>query len=138
MVQKTRLFVYGTLRRDLGHPLHSFLKEHGRFIGLGTVQGKLVDLGSYPGLVRSDNPADRVLGEVFVLSLEPERVLRRLDEYEGCGDEEPLYRREKMTVSLDHGGQEQAWVYVFNGAATGRPEIASGDYVAYVASRSAV
>ena len=80
------VFVHGTFRRLHGRELHALLAHHARFEGEGSVQAQLFNLGDYPGLVRSRNPSDRVLGEVY--RLEPSHLsetLREMDEYEGIG-----------------------------------------------------
>jgi gamma-glutamylcyclotransferase (GGCT)/AIG2-like uncharacterized protein YtfP len=51
-------------------------------VGTGSFQGKLYDIGRYPGVVRSGRNTDRVMGEIYRLS-EPRRALEILDEYEG-------------------------------------------------------
>ena len=48
---KEYLFVYGTLRRGGGAPLSKLLGQQADLVGLGTFQGKLYDLGYYPGVV---------------------------------------------------------------------------------------
>ena len=45
------LFVYGTLRSDSGHAMHAVLVRGAQLVGRGEVDGALVDLGDYPGLV---------------------------------------------------------------------------------------
>jgi pyruvate carboxylase len=45
------LFVYGTLRSQMNDPLHRLLETHAVLVGTGTFQGKLYDLGRYPGVV---------------------------------------------------------------------------------------
>ena len=131
--EQTYLFVYGTLRRDVGHPLHAVLAEHATFVGCGTFQGKLYDLGAYPGAVPSENATDVVAGEVYALH-DPERVLAILDRYEGCADEPPPteFRREKARITLQDGMRIEAWIYLYNWPTAGLPRIPSGDYVQHM------
>lgn len=127
------LFVYGSLRRVFGHPLHDWLKQHARWVSEGTFGGKLVSLGAYPGAVPSTRPADQVKGEVYEV-LEAEPLFARLDEYEDVLPENPaasLYLRQIHEVELVSGGCVQAWVYVFNRPVVGLPWVASGDWVAW-------
>ena len=75
------LFVYGTLRR--GGEGHRLLQRRGVvYVGKGIVAGELYDLGSYPGALKSQDLASRVVGEVYRLS-NATQALQRLDEYEG-------------------------------------------------------
>ena len=50
---ETCLFVYGTLRKAASHPLHRTLAREARYAGTATFQGRLDDLGRYPGVVVS-------------------------------------------------------------------------------------
>jgi gamma-glutamylcyclotransferase (GGCT)/AIG2-like uncharacterized protein YtfP len=132
------LFVYGTLRRLAGHEAHSVLERNARFEGEGTVPAQLFSLGHYPGLVLSEDPSDRVLGEVY--RLEPSHMddtLQELDAYEGMGRSDPhphKYRREVITVHLATGSTVDAWAYVLIHVPPGSPRIPSGDYLEWRAS----
>ena len=42
------LFVYGTLRSEMNDPLHRLLETYAIFVGTGSFQGKLYDIGRYP------------------------------------------------------------------------------------------
>ena len=95
----TRLFVYGTLRRN-GGATH-LLGETARFLGEATVAGRLVALGPYSALVAGDG---EVAGEVF--EIDP-AMLPRLDEYEGSE-----YRRELLGARLTGNEIVEAWTYV--------------------------
>lgn len=120
------LFVYGTLRREApGNPRH-LLDSDAAYVDTGTSQGKLYDLGAYPGLIASSNPNDRVVGEIYKLRA-PRLLLPRLDAYEGRS-----YHRVVGKVETQRGEHLQAWVYVYGGPRTGRSRIASGDYLAHL------
>ena len=127
------LFVYGTLRRDVGYAMHRLLTRYARFEAYATVHGRLYDLGAYPALVLTDAPAARVTGELYRLH-RPTRAeaLAALDHYEGCTAPPPTeYRRVQHTVQLREGPSRVAWVYVYNRAVAGLPRIGSGDYAAH-------
>lgn len=134
------LFVYGTLRKDAGNDMYRVLARHARFVGSATFQGKLFDLGNYPGAVPSDDPQDVVCGEVY--ALEPslrDGLLATLDEYEGCspGGEPPSeFRREYVTVTCNDGRSASSWIYLYNLAGVNSP-IPSGDYVRYLKGKGA-
>lgn len=125
------LFVYGTLRQGSGRPMAGYLARHARRVGRATMKGRLYDLGGYPGAVPSDSLDDGVVGEVYLLD-SPEAVLRALDEYEGCGPEDPPpteYRRQRVTVRMEDGRRLQAWAYIYNRPTDGLRPIPSGDFL---------
>jgi gamma-glutamylcyclotransferase (GGCT)/AIG2-like uncharacterized protein YtfP len=76
-VTLSTLFVYGTLMR--GEARHHYLANHTEFVCEGAVNGTLVYLGEYPGLLEGDGI---VQGELFRL-LDPDRLWPVLDQMEG-------------------------------------------------------
>jgi gamma-glutamylcyclotransferase (GGCT)/AIG2-like uncharacterized protein YtfP len=125
------LFVYGTLRRACGHPLHRVLADHAREAGLARFAGRLYDLGAYPGAVPEPAAAPGVLGELYRLP-EPEAVLPVLDRYEGCTDPPDAaseYRRERQRVVREDGTTVNAWIYLYNRPTASLRPIAGGDYL---------
>ena len=125
----SHLFVYGTLMRRFGHPMHDALARGADFVGEAVVQGRLYDLGHYPGLVLSESRADTVFGELY--RLHDDDVLRVLDDYEGCapGEPEPTeYVRRSVSVAGADGGVIEAWTYVYNRPGEEQARIASGRY----------
>lgn len=135
----TLIFVYGTLRRDPSHEMFHLLAKHARYLDDATVQGRLFDLGEYPGMV-SDESA-RVLGEVY--DIDPAKwndVISRLDKYEGCAFDDPKpheYRREVVHARLASGAVLPAWAYVLNRRPPTEQEIESGDYLSWRAANVA-
>jgi len=84
-------------------------------LGAATIAGRLYDLGPYPGAIPSDDPSERVHGELVRLH-SPHRSLFWLDAYEGCGvmDPEPhAYRRVISPVRQQSGHRLDAWVYYY-------------------------
>ena len=127
------LFVYGTLRQDANNQMSHILALYADFVGKGTFHGKLYDVDEYPGAVPSNETSDVIQGEVYALR-DRDRVLRVLDEYEGCGPDEPLpteFRRERMTVFLENGEKVQAWIYIYNRPTNGLTPILSGNYLEF-------
>jgi gamma-glutamylcyclotransferase (GGCT)/AIG2-like uncharacterized protein YtfP len=128
-----RLFVYGTLRKDVRNSkFHLLAREasEATFVGHARIQGRLFDLGEYPGLVLSGDPGSWVNGEVYAFH-NPQRTLSRLDAYEGCGLNDPQphdFERVERDVVLDSGARHRAWLYVYNGPTADKREILSGDY----------
>ena len=133
------LFVYGTLRRGGGAPFSKLLSEQADLVGLGAFQGKLYDLGEYPGVVPSSNLADAVIGEIYAL-YNPGFVLAALDAYEDYVPDQPdrsLYLRRLVSISAGENKTLQAWLYLYNGPITGCKQITTGDYLHYLNSSAA-
>jgi gamma-glutamylcyclotransferase (GGCT)/AIG2-like uncharacterized protein YtfP len=76
------LFVYGTLRRDVGAPTAKLLVRFGELFDRGHVRGRLFDVSRYPALVLGGGDSGRVREKVRVLRA-PRWVLAGLDHYEG-------------------------------------------------------
>ena len=116
------LFVYGTLRRAFDHPMHQLLSSHADFIGIGRFQGKLYDLGNFPGAVASEEPSDQVKGELYVLH-EAGQTFRALDEYEG-----KAFRRAQVAIRSEDGQEIRSWIYLYNRPVSRQRVITSGDF----------
>jgi gamma-glutamylcyclotransferase (GGCT)/AIG2-like uncharacterized protein YtfP len=128
----TRLFVYGTLRRDSGHPMAQFLSRQGRFLGPARVAGRLYDLGRYPGLVGAAAPDDWVFGDLYELT-EGAQTLAALDRYEDYDPADPsssLFERCLVKARLAAGEVLTAWAYQFRRPVSEEKRIHSGDYLA--------
>jgi gamma-glutamylcyclotransferase (GGCT)/AIG2-like uncharacterized protein YtfP len=108
------LFVYGTLRRGSNHPMAELLASHAQFIAEVKAPGRLLDLGSYPGMVEAETSDDWVSGDVFELH-DPETTLAVLDRYEGCDRANPLYIRRQTQVNLSNGEKLIVWYYHYGG-----------------------
>lgn len=125
------LFVYGTLRTDVGHPMHRVLIASADLAGEATFRGRLYDLGRYPAAVPDDTGRWHVLGELYRMG-NPEPLLHALDEYEGCAPEDPQprqYRRELQPVLMQGGASVEAWIYLYNRPLGAARQIVSGDYL---------
>lgn len=123
------LFVYGTLRRSVGHPMHAPLRDAARLVGQARVAGVLYRVSSYPGLVL-DGGAGWVHGELY--ELRDLAVLAQLDAYEGAAPDDPEpreFERVRAVVQLEGGGERAAWIYVYAWPTTGLEIIASGHFV---------
>jgi gamma-glutamylcyclotransferase (GGCT)/AIG2-like uncharacterized protein YtfP len=117
-----RLFVYGTLRR--GAAMHGLLEGRAVRLGEATAEGRLVDLGSFPGMVAAATPGERVRGELYAFAPEErEPLLDALDRYEG-----PRFERVARTVAAAEGAV-RAWLYLYRGDARGVSVIPGGDYL---------
>lgn len=121
------LFVYGTLASHAEHAMHRALAVHADPAGEGWFNGRLYDIGSYPGAVPSAHPDDKVFGELYRLN--DLKVLAVLDDYEGCGATDPPpteFVRRQETIHRKDGTRAQAWVYLFNRPVFDLPRIVSG------------
>jgi gamma-glutamylcyclotransferase (GGCT)/AIG2-like uncharacterized protein YtfP len=125
MNKEPHLFVYGSLRKALNHPLHPLLERHANFVGAGIFRGKLYDLGRYPGAIPSKANTDRVVGEVYRFA-GSEEVLKVLDNYEGH-----RFRRKRVTISLENNETISCWIYLYARPVRRRALISSGDYIVY-------
>jgi gamma-glutamylcyclotransferase (GGCT)/AIG2-like uncharacterized protein YtfP len=91
---------------------HPLLASGARFLGPGTVRGRLLDLGRYPGLVPG---AGRVQGELY--RIDRAELLPVLDREEGYN-----FQRRWGLVSRPDGCRVRAWLYRYCGArGRGRP-----------------
>jgi gamma-glutamylcyclotransferase (GGCT)/AIG2-like uncharacterized protein YtfP len=126
---ETRIFVYGTLRRDARGSAQNALTRDWVFEGYGTVAADLYDFGAYPGAVASSAGA-KVRGELYRVP-EPREALALLDHYEGCGPAHAPpheFERELVQVALEEGGSTTAWIYFYRPEPRGR-RLPSGDYL---------
>jgi gamma-glutamylcyclotransferase (GGCT)/AIG2-like uncharacterized protein YtfP len=126
------LFVYGTLRADLAHPMARAVGKRAELVGRAYFRGKLFDLGEYPGAVASPSPSDRVVGELHrIESGQEAALLAQLDRYEGWNPDRPgesEFMRVRARVESEAGDRVEAWVYTYNRPTPRRARIASGDY----------
>jgi gamma-glutamylcyclotransferase (GGCT)/AIG2-like uncharacterized protein YtfP len=88
------------------------------FVAAGRVSGRLLALGSYPGLIDGEGT---VRGEVY--RIEAEEVLHALDREEGYN-----FDRRPATVTLATGRRARAWVYWYRGPQHRAVAIPHGDY----------
>ncbi len=124
------LFAYGTLMSGLdcamGKRERTRLRGETRSLGAATVQGRLYDLGSYPGFVMSDDPNEVVAGEVLRIG-DAAVTFAWLDAYEGIGPkphdgeqaEADEYDRILMPARLAGGTLVSVWIYRYRGRLAG-------------------
>jgi gamma-glutamylcyclotransferase (GGCT)/AIG2-like uncharacterized protein YtfP len=125
------LFVYGTLLSGARHPMGARLQREASLVGAASVQGRLYDLGRYPGLVESADAGDIVHGEVYALD-DPVSALPWLDAYEGIRPDKAEgnpYERVERAVRLGSGATLTAWVYLYRKSVRQRPPIPGGRWL---------
>lgn len=124
------LFVYGTLRRDCGNDLHRLIARNSDYVGMALFQGQMFHVADYPGIVASENTADQVVGELYLLS-KTIKLLNVLDEYEEFDSEDltaSLFVRSKVNVSLN-GEKISSYAYLYNRPVGSLKRISSGDFL---------
>lgn len=129
------VFFYGTLMAGFDRRRRAGIDNKLTYIGRGSIQGELFDLGIYPAAVAA--PEGRIWGEVYEISDVPP-VLAALDEIEGYSEGNPdrsLYTRSQADVVLPDGSRARAWVYFYNAPLGRATRIPSGDYLAHVKAR---
>lgn len=130
-----QLFVYGSLRSGFHSPVYEYISRFFSLVGEAKVRGKLIDMGSYPaGIPTNDNHF--IIGELYQVKNPAEFswAIGQLDDYEGVDvefDEMQLYRREITEVNINNQ-VAHAWIYWYNGDVAGKPVIASGDLLQYL------
>lgn len=133
MSQPEYLFVYGTLRPEIGAGPARYLKEWAGCIGPGRARGQLYNIGDYPGMLPASAESEWVWGEVYLIE-KPAMLYRLLDAYEGCDDSFPApheYYRGCVEVELAGGSRLMAGCYWYAWPVVGLERIISGDYVGW-------
>lgn len=112
----TLLFVYGTLKR--GCQNHQYLAGQ-TFVGSArTPRGyRLYDLGGYPGIARTADDREGVVGEVWSVD---DIALQRLDHFEGV--HEGLYRRQPLPL-LPPFADQTIHAYISEQSPEGRKDV---------------
>jgi gamma-glutamylcyclotransferase (GGCT)/AIG2-like uncharacterized protein YtfP len=125
------LFVYGSLRPAAGHPHGRRLAAEATALGVGSVAGRLYDLGDYPGLVLEAGP-ERVRGEVFRLAA-GSPLWPLLDAYEAGDAMNPEFVRTRAVVTLAcDGARLDCALYVYRGSVAGRAQVLGGDWLRHM------
>src|SRR5438045_1002594 len=113
-MQADYLFVYGTLLREIGHPMAEFLARQGRFVGPAKMPGRLYDLGPYPGMREPHIADDWVHGELYELH-DAAATFETLDRYESLGVEPAAFVRQRGIATLLSSNVVETWVYRYQG-----------------------
>lgn len=125
MKGNTLVAVYGSLRSGMHNNL---LLSSSKLMGEDKVKGfTMLDWGSFPALIESDNTDDITI-EVYSVD---DPSFARLDRLEGY----PSFYNRKI-INTSHG---EAWVYFIKEGNKGNYNIVeSGDWVKYYSSRNNV
>ncbi len=127
----TKLFVYGTLLSvstdDMGRAARARLADGSDLLGAATINGRLYDLGAYPGADVQAAGDGLIHGEVVKLA-DPHATFEWLDRYEGIDPNKPDnadYQR-AITQCRLADQQVQVWVYVYRGPVDSAKLISNG------------
>jgi gamma-glutamylcyclotransferase (GGCT)/AIG2-like uncharacterized protein YtfP len=121
------LFVYGKLRKGGALPMDENFPGS-VFVDDARVNGKLYDLGRFPGLV-IDGSVSKALGAVYEID---DETLKQLDEIEASAG----YYRELHDVTVD-GRTVTGWIYLPDRKkCTDDKLIESGDWIEHSRSRN--
>jgi gamma-glutamylcyclotransferase (GGCT)/AIG2-like uncharacterized protein YtfP len=101
-----------------GFSRNHLLARGASFVGAASVNGRLLSLGRYPGIVEGD---DRVRGELYQVH-NPE-VLTAVDDEEGYN-----FDRRLTDVTRSNRQRARAWVYWYRGPRTRGTPIPEGDW----------
>src|SRR5438270_3155908 len=101
-MEENLLFVYGKLRKGGALPMDENFAG-ASFVGNATVNGKLYDLGQFPGLVL-DGSDSQVLGAVYKID---DDTITRLDEIEASAE----YFRQRRTAVVAKE-KVDCWIYL--------------------------
>ncbi len=127
------IFVYGTLRKEFDHPIHTSLSGSMDYMDKAYFRGILYEVGKFPGAVAVSDTERRITGELYRIK-KPSKLFAVLDTYEGYHSGFPaksLFIRVKKKVQLITGKSVHAWIYLYNRPVEKLSEIKSGDYVTY-------
>lgn len=139
MSDKMYIAVYGSLRR--GMQAAAMMEREGlTFVGEGTIQAKLYDLGWYPGIQLSTDP--EAVTQVDVYEVGSEEALAHLHRYEGYEPQSPerslfILRREVPLINDDR--KVMVYEYNFGNARNtppNRPLVEDGNWPRYVSERN--
>lgn len=119
-----RVFVYGALRKGASN---AWRMKRASFVGDASVQGTLVKVDWYPGLVLEGETC--VKGEVYEVD---ELTVRELDEFEGIGIEDARndeYKRVTAMVQLDDGRELECSIYEWQLGVSDYEVVVNGDWL---------
>ncbi len=106
------IVLYGSLMSGFTTQKELGIQDKLKLLGVCEINGKLYDLGDYPGLVDSQEEQDRVEAELF--EIKDKSVLKTLDKFEGywpSNTQNSLYLRKKTSW---FNSEIKAWVYYYN------------------------
>lgn len=129
------LFVYGTLMSTasggLGGGERERLAKTATLVAPAAFQGRLFDLGNYPGAIDTPDGEAAVAGEVWKFKAK-EPDFAWLDDYEGVDPETGAgseYVRTRREVTLPDGQKLEAWIYLCTIDVSAHQRVESGSWL---------
>jgi len=118
-----KVFVYGSLLSEMGN--HSLLGNSEKLGDSKSPTGfKMVDLGYFPGVIKSEDGVGVVVGEVYEVDDDTMRRLDRLEGYNSINPQNGFYNR--IEIDTDFG---KAFMYTVNhGFIRGDKFVENGDW----------
>ena len=97
-------------------------------MGQGEIEGRLYNIGNYPGAVKSSS-VHKIYGQIYkVINAD---ILAELDRYEDYNESNPqksLFIRKAVLVKGENGKVHRAWVYFYNRPVRLKKIIKTGNY----------
>ena len=108
------LFVYGTLMQGFENPIRNEFLQGSRFVGEGSVLGRLFKVSYYPAAFPSSNSMEVVHGEIY--QIRDPNLWSLLDHYEGVDQSPPCEYVRSMTslVRSNNPALSRVWIYWYN------------------------
>lgn len=132
------VFVYGTLRRGDDNDITRLVPTP-QFIGTAAICGRMYHLGPYPGVVLASKGnglpcaggEGRIVGEVYAIDEELERLLDELEEVypKANGDTGEMYIKREIEVLVGHHRLVCIAYEINPNCIQGHAVITSGDWV---------
>jgi gamma-glutamylcyclotransferase (GGCT)/AIG2-like uncharacterized protein YtfP len=125
------LFVYGTLLGKSEHAMSRLLSAHAQPISNGVFQGRLYQIDWYPGAIDSENPDDKVFGEIWSIP-DDKALIHKLDDYEGYHPEMPEaseYIRTERSIITEKGESVACQIYLYQASLRSAKRIHGGRFV---------
>ena len=127
------VFVYGRLRKD--YPYEKFVNPVllGKYIGEGSVNGRLYLNEMEVLAVECANPMLNIFGDIYLTEQLPE-LLAEMDKiliYNKDNDRESLFNRKLANIEC-FGKTYSCWVYFYKHDVSKFEAIPSGDYLEHI------
>jgi gamma-glutamylcyclotransferase (GGCT)/AIG2-like uncharacterized protein YtfP len=125
-----KVFVYGSLLSGMGN--HGLLGDSEKLGISHSPEGfEMIDLGAFPGAIKTGNPDVKIIGEVYKVTDDTLSRLDRLECYNHIDGSKGLYDR--LEIDTKFG---TAYIYIFNNR-YGKPRstVEDGDWKSYYTRR---
>jgi gamma-glutamylcyclotransferase (GGCT)/AIG2-like uncharacterized protein YtfP len=123
-------FFYGLLKQGAcGSPQGLDLVGSGKFLGAARINGRMYDLGGFPGIVKG-GPHEKGECHGVLYRLDHSGLAADMDAFEDIllhDHEASLYRREKVIAQTEIG-PVSAWVYIYNQPVREASHVPNGDW----------